>query len=103
MVVKADFYLLLHHGLLNGSQVDIKVRHQQRVGELDYCAAGRNNDCNAPAFGHYVRAALLSGLDRHVGLGGHNEREPAHVVEHVLATLGFYVQHRVSVVLRKGG
>eukprot|EP00965_Chrysotila_dentata_P027961 929741-Pleurochrysis_carterae.AAC.1 len=37
-----------------------------------------------------------SGLDRHIGLGSHVKREPAHVVEHVPATLGV----QVNVVAR---
>eukprot|EP00965_Chrysotila_dentata_P112989 3733185-Pleurochrysis_carterae.AAC.2 len=89
MVAKADFDLVLHHGLLNGSQVDIQVRHQQRVGELDECAAGRNNNGVALASVNDGRDALLSGLDYHTGLGDQSKREPAHVVEHVLVTLGF--------------
>eukprot|EP00965_Chrysotila_dentata_P254324 6211833-Pleurochrysis_carterae.AAC.3 len=85
MVAKADFDLSLHHGLLSdGSQVDIQVGHQQRVGELDDCAAGHNDDGIALASGDDGRDALLSGLGYHIGLGGHAKREPAHVVEHVL-------------------
>eukprot|EP00965_Chrysotila_dentata_P242273 6204778-Pleurochrysis_carterae.AAC.1 len=107
IVAKADFDLVLHHGLLDGSQVEIQVRHQQRVGELDECAAGRSNDGIALASdGDDGRKALLSGIDRHYifGLGGHVKREPAHVVERVLVTLGVHVQHHVlRVVLRKAG
>eukprot|EP00965_Chrysotila_dentata_P029984 998621-Pleurochrysis_carterae.AAC.2 len=85
MVAKADFDLFLHHGLLDKSQADIKLVHQQRVGELDDCAAGRNNNGIAVAAGDDERDALFRGLDHHhIGLGGHAKRKPAHVVEHVL-------------------
>eukprot|EP00965_Chrysotila_dentata_P179869 5938832-Pleurochrysis_carterae.AAC.1 len=84
MVAKADFDLVLHHGLLDGSKVDIQVRHKQRVGELNDCAAGRNNDGTALAPKDDGRDSLLSGLDHHIGLGGHAKQESAQVVEHVL-------------------
>eukprot|EP00965_Chrysotila_dentata_P199499 6179420-Pleurochrysis_carterae.AAC.3 len=96
MVAKANFDLVLNHGLLDGSHVDVQVRHKQPVGELDDCAASRNNDGIALASGDDGRKALLSGLDQHVGLGVHAEREPAHVAEHVLVTkFGAHVQHHV--------
>eukprot|EP00965_Chrysotila_dentata_P100845 3331156-Pleurochrysis_carterae.AAC.1 len=101
MVAKSDSDLVLHHGLLGGSQVDMQVGHQQCVGELDNCAAGRNNDGVALASGDDGRDALLSGLDHHIGLGSHAKQEPEDVVEHGLVTLGVHVQHYVSVVLRK--
>eukprot|EP00965_Chrysotila_dentata_P009017 293210-Pleurochrysis_carterae.AAC.1 len=103
MVAKADFDLVLHHGLLDGCQVDIQVsRLQQRVGELNDCAAGRNNNGIALASGDDGRDALLSGLDHHIGLGVHAKRDSAHNVEHVLVILGVHhVQHQVSYVLRK--
>eukprot|EP00965_Chrysotila_dentata_P261696 6214343-Pleurochrysis_carterae.AAC.1 len=69
MIAKADFDLVLHHGLLHGSQVDLQVGHKQRVGELDDCAGSRNNDGIALASVDDGRDTLLSGLDRHVGLG----------------------------------
>eukprot|EP00965_Chrysotila_dentata_P254505 6211897-Pleurochrysis_carterae.AAC.3 len=102
MVAKADFDLFLHHGLLDKSQVDIQVRHKQRVGKLDDCAAGRNNDGIALVCGNDGRdTALLSGLDSHIGLGSHAKLEPAHVVEHVLVTLGVHVQQHVFAYLPK--
>eukprot|EP00965_Chrysotila_dentata_P008779 286264-Pleurochrysis_carterae.AAC.2 len=101
MVANADFDLVLHHGLLDGSQVAVQCWHQQHVGELKNCAAGRDNDGIVLAPGDERRYALLSGLDHHVGLGGHAKREPAQVVEHVLVTLGVHVKYHVSVVLRK--
>eukprot|EP00965_Chrysotila_dentata_P260275 6213845-Pleurochrysis_carterae.AAC.2 len=104
MVARADLGLVLQHGLLDGTQVDmVQVRHQQRVGELDDCAAGRNNDSMALASGDNGRDALLTSLDHHIWLGGHAKLEPAHVVEHVLVTLGAHVQHDVSIVLRRAG
>eukprot|EP00965_Chrysotila_dentata_P201619 6180664-Pleurochrysis_carterae.AAC.5 len=81
MLGKATFNLVLHHGLLNGSQVDVQVRHQQRTVLID-CAAGRNNHGIALASGDDGRDALLSGLDAHVGLGGHAKLERVRVVEH---------------------
>eukprot|EP00965_Chrysotila_dentata_P100394 3317160-Pleurochrysis_carterae.AAC.1 len=75
MVANADPDLVQHHSLLDGSPVDIQLRHQQRVGELDGCAAGRNNGGIALASGDEVRDALLSGLDHHIGLGGPRQTE----------------------------
>eukprot|EP00965_Chrysotila_dentata_P201892 6180811-Pleurochrysis_carterae.AAC.1 len=84
MVAKADFDLVLHHGhLLDASQVDIQVRHKHCVGELDDCAAGRNNDDIALASGDDEQDTLLSGLHHRIGLGGHAKRKPAYVVEHM--------------------
>eukprot|EP00965_Chrysotila_dentata_P121143 4006343-Pleurochrysis_carterae.AAC.2 len=60
---------------------------RSQVGELDDCA-GRNNDGIALASGDDGRDVLLSGLDHHIGLGGHAKREPAHVGKHMLVTLG---------------
>eukprot|EP00965_Chrysotila_dentata_P195422 6176980-Pleurochrysis_carterae.AAC.4 len=64
MVAKADSDLVLNHSLLDGSQVDIQVRHQRRVGELDDWAAGRNNTGTTLGSRDDGRDALLSGLDR---------------------------------------
>eukprot|EP00965_Chrysotila_dentata_P138599 4584682-Pleurochrysis_carterae.AAC.1 len=77
MVAKADFDLVLLRSLLDGSSVDVQVGHKQRIGELDDCATGRNNDGIALASGDDGRDALLSGLDHHVGLEGHAEPELA--------------------------
>eukprot|EP00965_Chrysotila_dentata_P175190 5782867-Pleurochrysis_carterae.AAC.1 len=63
---------------------DIQVGHQQRIGELDDCATGGDDDGVALAPRHDGWHALLSGLDQHGGLGGDAKGEPAHVVEHVL-------------------
>eukprot|EP00965_Chrysotila_dentata_P197229 6178072-Pleurochrysis_carterae.AAC.4 len=71
---KADFDHVLHHGLLDECQVDIQVRHQQRVGELDNCATCCNNEGIALASGDKGRDALLSGYDHHIGLGSHAKR-----------------------------
>eukprot|EP00965_Chrysotila_dentata_P236255 6201216-Pleurochrysis_carterae.AAC.2 len=57
----------------------------------------------ALASGDNGRDALLSGLDHRIGLRGCAKQEPAHVVYHVLVTLGVRVQHHVSVVLHKAG
>eukprot|EP00965_Chrysotila_dentata_P035407 1178004-Pleurochrysis_carterae.AAC.4 len=44
MIAKADFDLALHHGLFDRGQVDIQVGHQQQVGKLNDCIAGRDNN-----------------------------------------------------------
>eukprot|EP00965_Chrysotila_dentata_P150998 4989594-Pleurochrysis_carterae.AAC.1 len=77
MVAKADFDLVLHHGLLDGSQIDMQVRYQQRVGELNDCAAGRNNDGIAGTMsGTPFSAVLTTTLGLGITPNGHQRASP---------------------------